>query len=102
MFKSVLVGPQKPTLDYTGHCRCWLYSGILNLLRDLYEVQKLLERRRRGREWGRLARENKPVLLDIVKNSADVVLPLGALGILILIFLFYVLGVATNVEIICL
>ena len=72
------------------------------MLRDLYEVQKLLERRRRGREWGRLARENKPVLLDIVKNSADVVLPLGALGILILIFLFYVLGVATDVETICL
>lgn len=55
--------------------RCWLYSAILNLARDLHEVRRLVERRPD-------ARKQPAVLVDLVKNSADLVLPLVALGYL--------------------
>ena len=50
--------------------RWWLYGDIMNLARDIYEVRK----------EGSFLLENKPLLVDLVKNLADIVLPLAALG----------------------
>ena len=50
--------------------RWWLYGDIMNLARDIYEVQR----------EGSFIWENKPLLLDLVKNLADIILPLAALG----------------------
>jgi len=52
--------------------RWWLYGDIMNLARDIYEVRK----------EGSFLLENKPLLVDLVKNLADIVLPLAALGYL--------------------
>jgi len=52
--------------------RWWLYGDIMNLARDIYEVQK----------EGSFLLENKPLLVDLVKNVADIILPLAALGYL--------------------
>ena len=50
--------------------RWWLYGDIMNLARDIYEVRK----------EGSFVLENKPLLVDLVKNLADIILPLAALG----------------------
>ena len=50
--------------------RWWLYGDIMNLARDIYEVRK----------EGSFLLENKPLLVDLVKNLADIILPLAALG----------------------
>jgi len=61
--------------------RCWLYGSLLSLARDVYEVQRALERwDRRGRRWDQLLPDNRALLVDVVKNCADTVLPLAALG----------------------
>ena len=61
--------------------RCWLYGSLLSLARDVYEVQRALERwERRGRRWDQLLPDNRALLVDVVKNCADTVLPLAALG----------------------
>lgn len=52
--------------------RWWLYGDIMNLARDIYEVRK----------EGSFLLENKPLLVDLVKNLADIILPLAALGYL--------------------
>ena len=50
--------------------RWWLYGDIMNLARDFYEVRK----------EGSFLFENKPLLVDLLKNMADMILPLAALG----------------------
>ena len=60
--------------------RWWLYGDIMNLARDIYEVQR----------EGSFIWENKPLLLDLVKNLADIILPLAALGDLSYIFYIYI------------
>ena len=52
--------------------RWWLYGDIMNLARDIYEVRK----------EGSFLLENKPLLVDLVKNLVDIILPLTALGAL--------------------
>ena len=52
--------------------RWWLYGDIMNLARDIYEVRK----------EGSFLLENKPLLIDLVKNLVDIILPLAALGTL--------------------
>jgi len=52
--------------------RWWLYGDIMNLARDIYEVRK----------EGSFLLENKPLLVDLVKNLVDIILPLTALGYL--------------------
>jgi peroxin-11B len=84
--------------------RCWLYSLLMNLVRDLHEVKRILGlrdslygssayhglHRMDSPKRSRLPPElealkawilaNRAVSLDIVKNGADIWLPLTALG----------------------
>lgn len=79
--------------------KSWLYSIILNLVRDIYEVQRILRcyqltRTNKTRTNSSLSEtvelychivnyivaEHKNTALDFAKNMADVILPLSALG----------------------
>ena len=80
--------------------KSWLYSIILNLARDIYELQRILRcyhltrpnKMKTNTSLGEIAEfyypivaytlvEHKNTALDFVKNMADVILPLSALGI---------------------
>uniref|UniRef100_A0A1A9W2E5 Peroxisomal membrane protein 11B n=1 Tax=Glossina brevipalpis TaxID=37001 RepID=A0A1A9W2E5_9MUSC len=81
----------------------WLFSIIMNLCRDMYEIHRLFDLHRAGiksgisrsipsrvgssKDIGRLALQSyslllshKDVLVDVVKNSCDFFIPLTALG----------------------
>ena len=81
--------------------KSWLYSIILNLTRDVYELQRILGCYQLTKPvktvphislqgvaeayypiMAYVLREHKNAVLDLVKNMADVFLPLSALGIL--------------------
>lgn len=70
----------------------WLYSIIMNLIRDFYEINRILEisRRKAGSRLAvraintpvlyLIAAQHKDVLVDTVKNVCDVFIPMAALG----------------------
>lgn len=79
--------------------KSWLYSIILNLARDVYELQRILRCYQLTNPVKKMPnqslqevvesyypilayvlREHKNAVLDLVKNMTDVVLPLSALG----------------------
>nr|XP_018906306.1 PREDICTED: peroxisomal membrane protein 11B isoform X1 [Bemisia tabaci] len=70
--------------------RYWLYSIVMSLVRDLYELQKILKSQQYkfntknlslfSRELSRFAVGHKDVVLDSLKNLCDVFIPLAALG----------------------
>lgn len=84
-------------------CRYYLFVLLLNLTRDVYELHLLVEREerslaskggsssccsssssqlaRRLRLVAVVLRGNPPLLLDILKNSCDLLIPLERLGI---------------------
>ncbi|NXX19961.1 PX11B protein, partial [Podargus strigoides] len=88
--------------------RYYLFALIVNLSRDAYEIQMLMEasgKRAKGSENGRqlqaangfqhlglrlqlqlrlllhVLRKNPPLLLDLVKNTCDLFIPLDKLGL---------------------
>ena len=65
--------------------RCWLYSIILSLARDLYELNLILQNSASKLQKdinfaSFLVHNHSKVILDTVKNMADIFLPLAALG----------------------
>jgi len=79
--------------------KSWLYSIILNLLRDFYELQRVIAKCKMAKPIRArpvvslkdfvetyypllvyILREHQNAVLDLVKNLTDVILPLGALG----------------------
>lgn len=70
----------------------WVASLILNLTRNLYDIINILQEMNADIEQNRntskprngnltkAVMDNKPVFLDLVKNLADLVLPLTTLG----------------------
>lgn len=78
-------------------CRYYLFVLILNLTRDMYELHLLVEREersltskssspssqlgRRVRLVAAVLRSNPPLLLDLLKNSCDIFIPLERLGL---------------------
>lgn len=70
----------------------WLYSVVMNLVRDFYEINRILEisRRKAGSRLAvravntpalyLIASQHKDVLVDTVKNVCDVFIPMAALG----------------------
>ncbi|KAG8336249.1 peroxisomal membrane protein 11A [Homalodisca vitripennis] len=67
--------------------KCWLYSVTMNLVRDIYEISRLLEankvrssQRKPPVSLVKLAHQNKDVFVDTLKNSCDILIPLTALG----------------------
>lgn len=79
-------------------CRYYLFVLILNLTRDVYELHLLVEREerslasksssscssllgRRVRLVAAVLRSNPPLLLDLLKNSCDIFIPLERLGL---------------------
>ncbi|XP_053212950.1 peroxisomal membrane protein 11B-like [Panonychus citri] len=73
--------------------RFWLYSSILNLLRDCHEIKLLIESEQRLRKIkqqlgsveylttvGSILLKHKNVSIDTVKNICDTLLPMASLG----------------------
>lgn len=65
--------------------KSWLYSIILNLLRDLYEIRRVLHcytliAHREASLVRYVLREHTNAALDSLKNVTDLLLPLAALG----------------------
>ena len=60
--------------------RCWLYSIILSLSRDLYELNLLFGNLSKDPDVTWLINNRPGLVLDTVKNMADMFLPLAALG----------------------
>lgn len=74
-------------------CKFWLYATIMNLIRDAYEIQVILETRRRQRlrrnnadpldpfiEIIDVLHENPALAVDTLKNSCDACIPLNSLN----------------------
>lgn len=92
-----------PSSDCVSVCRYYLFVLLLNLTRDVYELHLLVEREERSlasraslssscsssssqlaqrvRLVAAVLRSNPPLLLDLLKNSCDLVIPLERLGI---------------------
>ena len=60
--------------------KCWLYSVMLSLTRDLYELNLFFENLYKDPEITWLINNRPGLVLDTVKNMADIFLPLAALG----------------------
>ncbi|XP_054277837.1 peroxisomal membrane protein 11B [Macrosteles quadrilineatus] len=66
--------------------KCWLYSITMNLVRDVYEINRLLEankaksQRKASVSLTKLALQNKDLVVDTLKNGCDFFIPLTALG----------------------
>lgn len=66
----------------------WLMTLTMNLTRDMYEIARILERKRfswdkTSDNWSRnvaLLRHRQDVVLDTIKNLCDIFIPLSALG----------------------
>jgi peroxin-11B len=63
----------------------WLITIIMNIIRDIYEIVKVIEHKRNifQQQWQISAylRDHKNVMMDTVKNACDLFIPLTALGI---------------------
>lgn len=96
-----------PSSDCVSVCRYYLFVLLLNLTRDVYELHLLVEREERSlasraaassssscssssssfrltqrlRLVAAVLRSNPPLLLDLLKNSCDLLIPLERLGI---------------------
>lgn len=91
-----------PSSDCASVCRYYLFVLLLNLTRDVYELHLLVEREERSlasrassssssssssqltqrlRLVAAVLRNNPPLLLDLLKNSCDLVIPMERLGI---------------------
>lgn len=69
--------------------KCWLYSITMNLVRDIYEINRLLEanksrssHRKPPVSLVKLAQQHKDIAVDTLKNACDIFIPLTALGYL--------------------
>ena len=86
--------------------QCWLLSLILNIIRNLYDIVSIISNESRAQEnlqkrnqfmnggveqttrkrmgnvqmLKKCCYENQPVVLDLIKNLSDLVLPLNSLG----------------------
>lgn len=80
--------------------KSWLFSIAMNLVRDLYEIVELWKRNSTSKQNGVLVRDKKddsiiaidpinavkvlvahrPILLDTIKNSCDILIPLSTMG----------------------
>ena len=60
--------------------KSWLYSIILSLSRDLYELNLIFEDLYKDPDLAWLINNRPGLVLDTVKNIADMFLPLAALG----------------------
>lgn len=79
--------------------KSWLFSIAMNLVRDIYEIVELWKRSSRSQANGVFIQDkkddsvridpinavkvlfaNKPILLDTVKNSCDILIPLASMG----------------------
>lgn len=72
----------------------WMYALIMNLIRDIYEIHRILKLRQIGwtdilsdscdarKKLATCARDHKDVIVDTVKNACDVIIPMTALGFL--------------------
>lgn len=72
----------------------WMYALFMNLLRDAYEIYRILKIRQIGlsdiisdgcdarKKLASCARDHKDIIVDTVKNACDVVIPMTALGFL--------------------
>ena len=65
--------------------RCWLYSIVLSLCRDIYEINLILRHSafqlQNGTNFATFLIKNHPkIILDTVKNMTDLILPIAALG----------------------
>ena len=60
--------------------KCWLYSVILSLSRDLYELNLIFENLYKDPDVAWLINNRPGLVLDTVKNMTDLFLPLAALG----------------------
>ncbi|XP_014253619.1 peroxisomal membrane protein 11B [Cimex lectularius] len=59
----------------------WLYSIIMNLVKNYFEIKQLLERKT-NLNIQFLIKHHKTLLCDVIKNSCDIFIPLTALGFL--------------------
>lgn len=66
--------------------KCWVYSVAMNLVRDIYEINRLLEanswklNRKPASSLLELANQHRDIVIDTLKNSCDILIPLAALG----------------------
>ena len=70
--------------------RFWLYALIMNLLRDVYEMQVMLKKINKRRlnlyhedllsDLLQVFREKPAIAVDTIKNSCDVMIPLSSLN----------------------
>lgn len=72
-------------------CKYWLLSITMNLVRDFFEIKKLLNNheivlkynlkdpKTTMKTWLSYAETHKDIVLDVVKNSCDIFLPLASL-----------------------
>ena len=63
--------------------KCWLYSILLSLGRDIYELNSILQKSQANSDTpflDTLVNSHPKIILDTVKNMTDVFLPLSSLG----------------------
>merc|ERR1712156_1335841 len=63
--------------------KCWLYSILLSLGRDIYELNSILQKSQAHSDTpflNTLVNSHPKIILDTVKNMTDVFLPLSSLG----------------------
>ena len=61
--------------------KSWLYSIILNLIRDWYELRIAISyARKNGLSIPAFVKSYKNLVVDLLRNATDLILPLGALG----------------------
>lgn len=62
----------------------WLLTIVMSLTRDIYEIVKIMERKKnifnQHRVLSRL-KDHREVIMDTVKNGCDIFIPLTALGV---------------------
>ncbi|KAJ1531038.1 hypothetical protein ONE63_005868 [Megalurothrips usitatus] len=70
----------------------WMYALFMNLLRDIYEIHRVLKLRQVGlsdffsdgcdarKKLSSCARDHRDIIVDTVKNACDVMIPMSALG----------------------
>lgn len=71
----------------------WMYALFMNLIRDIYEIHRILKLRHvtlsdifsescnARKKLASCARDHKDVIVDTVKNACDVLIPMTALGL---------------------
>uniref|UniRef100_A0A1L8DVM9 Putative peroxisomal bioproteinsis protein peroxin n=1 Tax=Nyssomyia neivai TaxID=330878 RepID=A0A1L8DVM9_9DIPT len=62
----------------------WLFSVVMNLMRDVYEIKRLLKQQSTKKtctlDTLRCIYEHKPIMWDTIRNITDLFIPLNGLG----------------------